>query len=77
MVRPWPVVGLNPLLPPQLTFNHQLQLSIYPLRPNPPIFFEPGSEPKPDAPTALQAVELLTQYTLKLKLRASTGKKKP
>jgi hypothetical protein len=63
--RPW-LVGLTRFIP-QLT-NNQLQLSIYPLRPNPPIFFEPGYEPKPDAPTAIQSVELLTQYTLKLKL---------
>jgi beta-galactosidase len=70
--RPW-LVGLTRFAP-QLT-NNQLQLSIYPLRPNPPIFFEPGNEPKPDAPTAIQSVELLTQYTLKLKLVPQPTKK--
>jgi beta-galactosidase len=64
--RPW-LVGLTRFAP-LLTKDPTLKLSIYPLRPNPPIFFEPGHEPKPDAPTAIQSVELLTQYTLKLKL---------
>ena len=65
--RPW-LVGLTRFTP-QLQANPTLQLSIYPLRPNPPIFFEPGHEPKPNAPPAsLTSVELLTQYTLKLKL---------
>ena len=63
---PW-LVGLT-RFDPQLQTDPTLQLSIYPLRSNPPIFFEPGYEPKPDAPHALQSVELLTQYTLKLKL---------
>jgi beta-galactosidase len=72
--RPW-LVGLTRFTP-QLT-NNQLQLSIYPLRPNPPIFFEPGYEPKIDGPQAvsLQSVELLTQYTLKLKMEAHPAKK--
>ncbi len=64
--RPW-LVGLTRFAP-LLTKDPTLKLSIYPLRPNPPIFFESGHEPKPDAPTAIQSVELLTQYTLKLKL---------
>jgi beta-galactosidase len=70
--RPW-LVGLSRFAP-QLT-NNQLQLSIYPLRPNPPIFFEPGNEPKPDTPAAVQSIELLTQYTLKLKLVPQPTKK--
>jgi len=67
------LVGLTRFIP-QLT-NNQLQLSIYPLRPNPPIFFEPGHEPKPDTPAAVQSIELLTQYTLKLKLEPTPTKK--
>jgi beta-galactosidase len=70
--RPW-LVGLTRFTP-QLQKDSNLQLSIYPLRPNPPIFFEPGHEPKPDAAT-LQSVELLTQYTLKLKLEPNPPKK--
>ncbi len=54
--------------PSQQQSGAKLDLAIYPLRPNPPIFFEPGHEPKPDAPPVVQQVELLTQYTLKLKL---------
>jgi len=50
-----------------------LDLSIYPLRANPPIFFEPGHEPKPGA--TLGSVELLTEYTLKLKLEPTPAKK--
>jgi hypothetical protein len=71
--RPW-LVGLTRFAP-QLT-NNQLQLSIYPLRQNPPIFFEPGLEPKANGPQAasLQSVELLTQYTLKLKLEPRVAK---
>jgi hypothetical protein len=72
--RPW-LVGLTRFAP-QLQKDPTLQLSIYPLRPNPPVFFEPGHKPKPDAPPAtLQSVELLTQYTLKLKLMTSPTKK--
>jgi hypothetical protein len=72
--RPW-LIGLSRFAP-QLQTNPTLNLSIYPLRPNPPIFFEPGYEPKPDAPpAALQSVELLTQYTLKLKLEPVPTKK--
>ena len=69
--RPW-LIGLARFTPELLT--NQLQLSIYPLRPNPPIFFEPGNEPKPDAPTGVQSVELLTQYTLKFKLEPTPKK---
>jgi beta-galactosidase len=65
--RSW-LVGLDRFTP-ALKANPTLQLSIYPLRPNPPIFFDPGFEPKTDTPpAALQSVELVTQYTLKLKL---------
>jgi hypothetical protein len=72
--RPW-LVGLQRFLP-QLQTSPILQFSIYPLRPNPPIFFETGHEPKADAPPAsLQSVELLTQYTLKLKLEPLPTKK--
>jgi hypothetical protein len=66
--RPW-LVGLTRFAPQLTQSGGKLTLSIYPLRRDPPIFFEPGHEPKPDAPpAALQSVELLTQYTLKLKL---------
>jgi hypothetical protein len=69
--RPW-LIGLSRFLP-QLQQDPTLQLSIYPLRPNPPIFFEPGLEPKPNTPPAsVISVELLTQYTLKLKLEPTT-----
>jgi hypothetical protein len=67
--RPW-LVGLTRFAT-QLQHDPNLQLSIYPLRPDPPIFFEPGYEPKPDTPqpdASLESVELLTQYTLKLKM---------
>ena len=69
--RPW-LVGLTRFLP-QLQKDSTLLLSIYPLRPDPPIFFEPGDEPKPGA--SLESVELLTQYTLKLKLETPPVKK--
>ena len=66
--RPW-LVGLSRFAPQLQQSGGKLDLSIYPLRPNPPIFFEPGYEPKPDTPPAsVSSVELLTQYTLKLKL---------
>jgi beta-galactosidase len=68
--RPW-LVGLTRYIP-QLEKDRTLQLSIYPLRANAPIFFEPGTTPTPGA--ALQSIELLTQYTLKLKLDASPPK---
>jgi hypothetical protein len=73
--RPW-LIGLDrfsSLLGP----NRELKLSIYPLRKDAPIFFEPGLEPKVDGPQAvsLQSVELLTQYTLKLKLQPHTEQK--
>jgi hypothetical protein len=66
--RPW-LVGLDRFTS-QLGPNRELQLSIYPLRKDAPIFFEPGLEPNVDGAQAvgLQSVELLTQYTLKLKL---------
>ena len=63
--RPW-LVGLARFAPQLTQTGGKLDFSIYPLRPNPPIFFEPGHEPTPGA--TLQSVELLTQYTLKLKL---------
>jgi hypothetical protein len=72
--RPW-LVGLTRFAPQLKQSRGKLDLSIYPLRPNPPIFFEPGHEPKPDAPTGVQSVELLTQYTLKLKLEPGAAKK--
>jgi hypothetical protein len=66
--RPW-LVGLTRFAPQLTQSGGKLTLSIYPLRRDPPIFFEPGHEPKPDAPPAsVSSVELLTQYTLKLKL---------
>jgi beta-galactosidase len=70
--RPW-LVGLTRFAPQFAQASNEsgakLTLSIYPLRPNPPIFFEPGHEPNPDTPpAALIDAALLTQYTLKLKL---------
>jgi len=72
--RPW-LVGLSRFAPQLAQSGGKLDLFIYPLRPNAPIFFEPGQEPKPDAPTAVQSVELVTQYSLKLKLVPSTEQK--
>jgi hypothetical protein len=73
--RPW-LVGLTRFAPQLTQAGGKLTLSIYPLRPNPPIFFEPGHEPKPDAPpAAVQSIELLTQYTLKLKMVTLPPKK--
>jgi len=74
--RPW-LIGLDRFIS-QLGPQRELQLSIYPLRKDAPIFFEPGLEPKVDAAQAvsLQSVELLTQYTMKLKL-VPTPEKKP
>jgi len=73
--RPW-VVGLDRFAPQLAQSGGKLDLSIYPLRKDAPIFFEPGHEPKPDAPTAVQSVELLTQYTLRLKLEPLAAQKK-
>ena len=70
--RPW-LVGLTRFAPQLAQSSGKLDLSIYPLRPNPPIFFEPGYEPKPGA--TLESVELLTQYTLKLKLEPTPPRK--
>ena len=73
--RPW-LVGLARFVPQLQQSGGKLDLSIYPLRPDPPIFFEPGKEPRPDTPPAsLSSVELLTQYTLKLKLEPQPTKK--
>jgi hypothetical protein len=74
--RPW-LVGLTRFTPQLTQSGGKLDLSIYPLRPNPPIFFEPGHEPKPDTPAAaLQSVEMITQYTLRLKLVPTATQKK-
>ena len=70
--RPW-LVGLARFAPQLEQSGGKLDLSIYPLRANPPIFFEPGHEPKPGA--TLGSVELLTEYTLKLKLEPTPAKK--
>jgi len=70
--RPW-LVGLSRFAPQITKSGGKLDLSIYPLRPNPPIFFEPGHEPKLGA--SLESVQLLTQYTLKLKLEPTTARK--
>jgi beta-galactosidase len=66
--QPW-LIGLKRFAP-ELQSGHELQLSIYPLRQNAPIFFEPGYVQKFDgSQTAnLLSVELLTQYSLKLKM---------
>jgi beta-galactosidase len=71
--RPW-LVGLT-RFDTQLQRDPNLQLSIYPLRANAPIFFEPGFAPKVDGSktVSLESVELLTQYTLKLKLETHTS----
>jgi hypothetical protein len=74
--RPW-LIGLDRFVS-QIGPNHELQLSIYPLRKDAPIFFETGYEPKVDGTQAvsLQSVELLTQTTLRLKLEPHTTQKK-
>jgi hypothetical protein len=73
--RPW-LVGLTRFAPQIVEGGDKLTLSIYPLRPNPPIFFEPGHEPQPDAPpAALQPIELLTQYSLRVKLETVATRK--
>lgn len=74
--RPW-LVGLTRFAPQLTQDGGKLDLSIYPLRANPPIFFEPGYEPKIDGPQAvsLQSVELLTQYTLKLRMETRPPQK--
>jgi len=70
------LIGLDRYASQLAQSGGELDLSIYPLRPNPPIFFEPGLEPKPGAPPAsVTSVELLTQYTLKLKLEPTTPTK--
>jgi hypothetical protein len=63
--RPW-LIGLDRFKPHIEEAGGKLQLSIYPLRPNPPIFFEPGTTTPPGA--HLESVELITQYSLRLKL---------
>lgn len=74
--RSW-LIGLARFAPQLTQSGGKLDLSIYPLRKDAPIFFEPGHEPKPDAPpAALQSVELLTQYTLRLKLEPLAAQKK-
>ena len=67
--RPW-LVGLARFAP-QLQ-KGDLNLSIYPLRKDAPIFFEPGLEPKVEGAQAvsLDSVELVTQYSLKLHMEA-------
>jgi beta-galactosidase len=71
--RSW-LVGLARFAP-QVEKN-DLQLSIYPLRKDAPIFFEPGLEPKVDGTqaVALESVELVMQYSLKLKLEVTGGR---
>ena len=74
--RPW-LIGLARFDAQIAQSGGKLDLSIYPLRKDEPIFFEPGHEPKPGTPpAALQSVELLTQYTLRLKLEPPTPQKK-
>ena len=74
--RSW-LIGLDRFEAQIAQSGGKLDLSIYPLRKDAPIFFEPGYEPKPDAPlAALQSVELLTQYTLRLKLEPLAAQKK-
>ena len=74
--RPW-LIGLDRFAPQITQSGGKLDFSIYPLRANAPIFFESGNEPKPGTPpAALQSVELLTQYTLRLKLEPLTPQKK-
>ena len=68
------LVGLTRFAPQIEQAGDKVQFSIYPLRKDPPIFFEPGVDPKPGA--TLDSVELLTQYALKLKLEP-LGTKQP
>jgi hypothetical protein len=63
--QPW-LIGLDRFKPQIDAAGGKLQLSIYPLRPKPPIFFEPGTPTRPGA--HLDSVELVTQYSLRLKL---------
>ncbi len=74
--RPW-LVGLARFAPRIAQNGDKLTLAIYPLRKDPPIFFEPGLEPKVDGTQAdsLQSVELLTQYSLRLKLSTDQKQK--
>jgi len=73
--RQW-LIGLNRFASQLAQSGGKLDLFIYPLRKDAPIFFEPGHEPKPDAPpAALQSVELVTQYTLRLKLAPEATQK--
>jgi beta-galactosidase len=71
--RPW-LVGLTRFMP-QLEKN-AMELSIYPLRKDAPIFFEPGLEPKVDGTQAvgLESVELVTEFSLKLKMEVGKGR---
>ena len=74
--RSW-LVGLDRFASQITQSGGKLDFSIYPLRPNSPIFYEPGNEPKPDTPPAsLESVQLLTLYTLKLKLVPTAVQKK-
>ena len=74
--RPW-LIGLDRYAPQLVQSGGKLDLSIYPLRKDAPIFFEPGYEPKPDTPpAALQSVELVTQYNMRLKLDPHATQKK-
>jgi hypothetical protein len=72
--RPW-LVGLARFAP-ELQ-KDDLQLAIYPLRKDAPIFFEPGHEPDVQGAQAvsLQSVELLTQSSVKMKLELPAAKK--
>jgi beta-galactosidase len=65
--RPW-LVGLARFLP--MAQQHGLQLAIYPLRKDPPIFFEPGLQPKVERSQAvsLDSVDLVTEYIFKLRM---------
>lgn len=68
--RPW-LVGLE-RFQPELA-KGPLELSIYPLRRDAPVFFEPSLQPKIDGAQIdrLESVKLVTQYSLKLKMEAA------
>jgi hypothetical protein len=72
--RPW-LVGLARFAP-ELQ-GGELQLAVYPLRKDAPIFFEPKLAPDVQGPQAvsLQSVELVTQYRLRLKMETAVEKK--
>ncbi len=68
--RPW-LVGLTRFAP--AVAGRPLELAVYPLRKNPPMFFEPGLEPRVDGTQVdrVDGVELVTEYRLRLRAVAA------